>query len=562
MEFKLLKHFQTSLIFALLSIKATCLYADELTPKPLPEASSSSESTKQEPVQPQEPLSSSSETSQKETPHSQEQLSSSSETAKKETPQAQEQSSPRIELDAKKEKPVNAIETHIAPFEMPFLDSHGFANQMDAVIAQNGGFSSDPLFPCHPEDKVCFSGLLDLEARYYDHKGNPGFTGVSGDPAFSSFGGVGVRPVFGRSNRVLVGSINNANLFTDLKIPSYARIHSNLAYVNGSVVENSYGWEFAPDWGSVYPTPAALKVDELYLVLANADLLPLYIKIGRMYSDFGHYVPNAYGITTMVPSLTQLMTQSRTGAGQVGLVLTNGLYGSLSVSYAEQSLEIEEHPEIYVVGNGVRPNSRNFSGKLGYKNTIFDVDTHINVSFISDIRDVDYFNDTVKWMNDFFVGFIAPAIIYNYRMIKQGGGAFHADFYHCPFGISFEGAKTFGKMNPTVDNQAFNHNWDSHLYTAGVEGKFDFKLLDHEASAHLGYQLAKHAQIIGSANDFLGIFIHNLLPKYRWQATFLINVVDHINAGLTFVHDHDFDEEHNGADFGSNMVVARLDVEF
>jgi hypothetical protein len=102
---------------------------------------------------------------------------------------------------------------------------------MNAVIALNGGYSTSPLFPCADEDKFCFSGLLDLEGRYYDHHGNPGFFISQGSFDQSTLGGVGVRAPFGYSFRTVTGSINNANAFIDLKLPPIAMIHTQFLYL-------------------------------------------------------------------------------------------------------------------------------------------------------------------------------------------------------------------------------------------------------------------------------------------------------------------------------------------
>ncbi len=432
-----------------------------------------------------------------------------------------------------------------------------FGTRMNEVIAQNGGRSNDPLFACDADDYFCLSGLLDLDGKYFDRKGNAG-TLTAFAPGFaSSQTGVGLRPVFGYPIRTFTGSMNNANLFVDLKIPALMKIHTNLAYVNGSTAVVAYQAEWAADYGSVYRLPAALKVDELYLSIANADVLPIYFKVGRMYSEFGDYDPNGYGISTIVPSLTQLMTQNRTGAGQLGIIMPYGFYASGSISYAEQSIGRVVDP------TGFNPHRMNFSGKLGLRNTFYGVATNINISAIDDIRDVDYISDTIQQLNFQQLGYtIAP--LYVYATKKKGGAAFHADFYMCPFGLSFEGATTFGKMSPRTFNPSFG--WDSHLYTAGVEGKVDFKTFDHDSNFKLGYQIARHTQIIETNNGAVTPAnpnrVHNILPEHRWQVTYDVNLIQHLNLGITWVRDHDFDIPHNGIAVNSNEVVARLDVEF
>ncbi len=431
---------------------------------------------------------------------------------------------------------------------------------MSEVIAQNGGFSNEPHYPCHEEDNLCVSGLLDMDLRYYDRRGNSGqnLFNIQNAAFASSQVGVGIRPHFGPSSRTVIGSFNNANLFMDAKIPPYATIHANLAYVNASATVDAYQFYYAADWGSVYRPAAALKVDELYFAVANPDVLPIYFKAGRMYSDFGDYIPNAYGINTIVPSLTQLLTQYRTGGGQIGLVLPNGFYGSLTMSYGQQSIDQRDEPQFGAGSLKPSPNGRNWSGKLGFRNTLYGIDSNLNISLISDLRDVDYLNDTVQWL-----ALVDPNTVntgsFVYTMVKQAGFAYHADFYLCPFGLSFEGMHAFGKMNP--ETFIPSGYWDSQIYTGGVEGRVDFKTLGHDSNFKVSYQWAGHTQVIERAAANVRTRVHNVLPRYRWQGTYVFNIIDHFNLGLSWVRDHDFDRLHNGIDVGSNMIVARLDME-
>ena len=500
----------TSMVLTLLSSTAA---ADDLAPKPLPGGSSSSETT----------------------------------TTTTETVAA----SPEAKPSSKVQETTPVLSSLPAATESSSASC--LAKRMDAVIAQNGGASNEHLFKCADDDLFCVSGLLDVDAKYFDRRGNPG-TAAAFVPAFaSSYVGVGLRPMFGQSIRTFTGSFNNANLFMDLKIPSYLKIHTNLAYVNGSSAVNAYQAEWGADYGSVYRLPAALKVDELYVVISNADLLPIYFKIGRMYSEFGDYTPNGYGIKTIVPSLTQLMTQHRTGAGQLGIILPCGFYSSLSINYAEQSIARIVEPQSRY------PHRMNFSGKIGFSGEVAGLDTNINVSAIDDIRDVDYINDGIQLVNFVAVNYtIAPNYIYTSK--KKGGVAFHADLYRCPFGLSLEGAKTFGKMNPRTfgPNAAF----DSHLYTAGIEGRMEFAVLGHPSDFKVGYQLARHSQIIEPPAGTTPHRLHNIMPHHRWQLTYDVKIWDHLNAGITWVRDHDFDFQHAGLNYGSNEVVGRLDVEF
>ena len=452
--------------------------------------------------------------------------------------------------------------------------------RMNWVVAQNGGYSNDPIFPCKEGDRVCFSGLVDLEQRYYDHNGVIDFF----DPS-ATLSGVGVRPLFGQNQVVFNGSYANANAFIDLIITSYLRLHTSLAYVGGSVAEDTYEWDYGADWGSVYRRSSGLRVDEAYMLIANPDLLNAYMKAGRYYASFGDYIPNGYGIETLVPSLTQLMTQMRTGGVEAGIIMPYGFYGIFGIMYGMQSMVFQEYPALYPTGTAdvLLSNNRNYVAKLGVTNSYCDIGYNINVSYVRDIRDADYFNDSMYFISKFMDG--GAAQFGTYIMNRKGGHAFHAGFCWDRFALLVEGATALGTLNPftqhvdwptdpfatlfLMPDSIYIGADDSRLYTLGAEGKVEFQLCSFDSEFRVGYQMARHTQVIGG-----GAFVFNYapilpvknaqtLPEYRWQFTYVIkDLLAHMNVAAQWTADHDFNEGLQGTDKWSNLALIRLDFEF
>lgn len=400
--------------------------------------------------------------------------------------------------------------------------------------------SNEPLFSCW-NGILCVSGLLDLDAVYFNSKGY-----VFGPAA--SPGGVGVRPVFGGDAvSQLIGSINNANILADLNITDFARIHSNLAYMNGAIKENSYAWHKGADWGSVYRPSASVKADELYVVFADPSKFPVYFKVGRMYLDFGTYIPNGDGLPTITPSLTQLMTQVRTGGAQLGLALQNGLYGSATWSMAQQSI--------------LPSAARNYSAKLGYMHQFTEGVVNANASFIWDLRDADYINDTLNYLNIDWANRWQSSFSQAYTSRKQHAFAVHLNSKYKQFGFNAEGAASTGHLNKI--------NPDSTLWTAGADVSYDFPTFGHRSNIDLGYQIARHTMFVtGTApggfppvtGATFGPF-YNMLPESRIVATYIFKVAKHVNTALQWVHDQDFSGTH-GTGESSDFGVFRIDLEF
>lgn len=404
----------------------------------------------------------------------------------------------------------------------------------------NGGKSNEPLAGCWG-DTLCVGGLLDLDFLHYTRKAN--LLGPAASPV-----GVGIRPGFGPTPGGYVGSINNANIFFDVKYAGMARIHGNFAYVNGGVKTNAYAEQVNADLNTVYISAPSLKVDELYLVLSSPHSYPLYAKIGRFYLDFGNYQPNGYGLPTITPSLTQLMTQVRTGGAQVGLALENGIYGSATWSIAQQSfLSVERGT-----------NNKNYSARLGmmrqYDNAYFNV----NGSFIWDVRDADYIMGNYYVANVVLLSNISP--FYGaFGSRRQHAYAVHADGKFYQWGGGIEGMGTTGSLNP---------DGNGAVWTAGANINYSFPTVGHDSSVDLSYQVARHAAIVqGTGTLVLPPFpgltvgpISNVLPKNRVQVTYIAKVVNHINLAFQVVRDKDFAPP-AGTSLTSNYYVFRIDTE-
>lgn len=404
----------------------------------------------------------------------------------------------------------------------------------------NAGKSNEPLFNCW-NNMFCVGGLLDMDGIYYNHRANAFGTA-------NGFNGVGVRPSFGASTGGFIGSINNANLLFDLKFADLVRVHGDIAYVNGGVKSDSYSFQWDEDFATTYQSAASIKADELYAVFSSPNSYPLYAKIGRFYLDYGNYLPHGYGLPTITPSLTQLMTQTRTGGAQVGFGLQNGVYASATWSMAQQSL-------LAINRNTI---NRNYSARLGMMRQYEDAYFNVNASYIWDVRDADYINGFEYYINQRIASNISP--FYGaYSSRRQHAYAIHGDGKYGQWGGGIEGSATTGWLNPSRA---------SNVWTAGANINYSFPTVGHDSSLDLSYQVARHSAFVyGSASAFLPPFtgapfgdFSNQLPKNRVQLTYLAKIVKHVNLGLQLVRDTDFAPP-SGSNLVSNFGIVRIDLE-
>jgi hypothetical protein len=284
-----------------------------------------------------------------------------------------------------------------------------------------------------------------------------------------------------------------------------------------------------------------------------------------MYLDFGQYSPNGYGLPTITPSLTQLLTQVRTGGAQIGFGLVNGLYGSATWSMAQQSLGNFETLE-----NG----ARNYSAQLGfmheYMNSFLRY-INANVSYIWDLRDADYINASVNELNNTFFDYNAMQVDFlqplPFTTKRQHAFAAHIDTKlgaSGQFGLMAEGVAATGKMN--------NNNPHSSVWAAGVDASYSFPTFNHDSSIDVGYQVSGDSKFIQgdkNLNGTIGPFPVTIpfgpfgysLPKDRVTATYIVNIFPHFNTALQWVRDWDFDQPGGTGEF-SDFGILRLDFEF
>jgi hypothetical protein len=411
----------------------------------------------------------------------------------------------------------------------------------------NGVKSNEPLFNCW-NDMLCVSGLMDMDLAYFNRVANLFVTeGASA--------GVGVRPLFAKSVTGFLGGIDNLNLLVDFKFADMVRIHTNIAYVNASLKTDAYAFATNGDLQSVYHPGAAIKMEEAYAVFSSPNSYPVYAKMGKFYLDFGQYRPNGEALPTITPSLTQLMTQTRTGGAQFGLALENGLYGSATWSISNQSLKplLAQFNKRYA--------SRNYSARVGMMRQYNDAYFNVNASYIWDIRDADLFVGALNVLNSYIVPALGGNFYGAFTMRRQHAYAIHGDGKYGQWGGGIEAAAVTGPLN--------NVNRNSNLWTAGANVNYSFPTLGHDSSIDLAYQVARHASFIQGTGvmttfPFDGFpvgFQTNELPKNRMQVTYIAKIVKHVNAGLQWVHDKDFAPP-SGTDLTSDFGVFRIDLEF
>lgn len=166
-----------------------------------------------------------------------------------------------------------------------------------------------------------FSGEVNVDFRY----ANPGPLGIVPHPLF-------------RSNSSAYGlNVNNVNLYVDVDVNRCVAAHVGIAYVadgvnlydlglNTSLDAEDFADAIRSDKHAVWSS-GRLGLDEAYITIRDFAESSFYFRAGKMYVSFG-YNPDPYPLSY---SYTQLLTQTRATAAELGFASCGGFYGSLFV---------------------------------------------------------------------------------------------------------------------------------------------------------------------------------------------------------------------------------------
>lgn len=452
-----------------------------------------------------------------------------------------------------------------------------------SIVNQNSPMSTAENELCL-KNMLSFSSLINADLRYTDHEGAPRVLAEG----HGSVWGVGTRPMFGNHSLGLYGNIKNASIFIDAKPNEWLGADLSLTYVGASSEERTY-YHSGLDFNTVYDVNAGLKVDEAIITIANPAVTPFYIRLGKQYlNSFGDYKP--YPITQ---TLTQLLTQSRTGALTGGVVLPNGFYSSASWSMAQATV-----PVLFRIPNDdfsltdIRNQlpEHNYSAKIGFLKDCEDFDFNINLSYLHDIRDVDYLMGLYTFVNIALRDpaenqFVANQI---FLINRAPAVAFHLEGHWKQFGFGFESAKALRNMNlrpasssSKIFTYGINANYSFPLFICDLPSKIDLSF-QHAKSADIVYPIFNASgitpgqqfieQLIRSPVDLGGvgvpgfsfpIQISNLLPKNRFVATYTVDIWEDLFA-ITFqwLHDRDFPNREAGTGNSANIGTARMTMQF
>ncbi len=380
---------------------------------------------------------------------------------------------------------------------------------------------------------------------------------INVDGKFSTRAPLGTAPGFRFHDDSSDINVNNANLFVDVDVNRWVSGHIGVAYVSDSVNlldwdvnTNFAGTSFSDnvrgDKGAVFSN-GRLSVDEAYITIRDFSQSPFFLRAGKMYVPFGDN-PDTYPITY---SFTQLLSQTRGTAAQVGWIGNRGMYGSAYLlAGQESSFDLTRRGTAVVFDNGAlgAPEDyaqsytevNNWGAQLGYCGGYDDIRYHLSASYIKDIRDVWYLaaiNDLVKYSfvrNDGRGGM-------GYRFHQVGGGALHGDLTYGPLFFAANYVSALGDLlhdgrrgRDENDRHHRHHDNDTRIAAADVTGTYNANVWGYNTAFSLGYQRSWDASPV--------------LPEWRLQGDIGVCILPYTTLTLEYHYDRDYDRNNHGLD--------------
>lgn len=421
--------------------------------------------------------------------------------------------------------------------------------QMQAIIDQN---SSGTGIPTSPDwfNMISVSGLINVDGIWSNR--TPQFVAVPITP----FG-----PTVFAVNHYGPGhstdlQLSNADLFVDAQVNDWTAAHIGLNFQDnqdGDNFDNSVHTNNTDDSYSrsqIISAPASPILDEGYITFGNFTQSPIYFRVGRQYVNFGDY--DRYAV---VPTFTQLLTETNETAATLGFVDVSGinasLFGFRGAVNANQFVNTQR--------------TNNYGANIGIANNYSNFGYNFQASYLYNIDDVDFIDQSYTF--PLVSNAIGPV-----TLNKVGGMSVDGRFNTGPWDFAADYFWALQSFNPGAI--AFVHT-NGNISGASpralyVGAGYCFYILDHTSRLGLDYQRSWQAVAVGVGPVVLAAPVLPFgfgagtpgLPKQRYEGNYTVNVSKNTDVGLDLFDDRDYGTNQGGTGKSAFTGVVRVGVKF
>ena len=317
-------------------------------------------------------------------------------------------------------------------------------------------------------------------------------------------------------------ALNDAYLNVGATVNDWSKAFVSLSYSNPN--GQLGGAPLAGQYSNVYTPVDDLNLEQAYLTVANYDVSPMFIQVGKQFTDYGRYT-----IHPIERTLAQVMTESLQTSVKLGFITQMGLHGDISA-----------------FDNGVRATNQPHSGTvygaaIGFDQLNDQLGFDVGVGYMSNLTGV---NDINAAMGNGYAG-------KGTYVHTVGGIAVYGDVNSGPFSFGARYTTSIQSFSPAdLSNQyGLATGTGARPWAADFTAGFGFNAFTRNQNLYVGYQTGNNA-------------VNLALPKNRYLAGYNVDVWKMTNLGLEVAHDTAYSSGNGGTGRSSNTIGLRGSVKF
>lgn len=307
-------------------------------------------------------------------------------------------------------------------------------------------------------------------------------------------------------------------------------------------------------------THDSLNLEQGFVTFKNMDVLPVFVRVGKMFTDFGRY-----DIHPMTESFTQVMSESLKTQAQLGFITQMGFNGSVYTfeNPMSKNRSLPLVPATAGAGSDGH-NMNNYGASLNFDMPSDTLGWGVGVGYMYDFTGVDQIAYGVETFNSGFGPLPTVNSTLRGNLLGQNGtyqsrvsgGTVYADVNSGPFALNFHYVTAMQSFNaldlPTRTQAAINAGGSqtgAKPWSGDITGAYGFNAWGHDQNIYIGYQASGNA-------------VNLYLPRSRWLAGYGIGVWKNTNLGIQWNHDLAYSSGYGGSGTSSNGVLLRAGVTF
>lgn len=348
--------------------------------------------------------------------------------------------------------------------------------------------------------------------------------GVSGGVNFDAHWGNRSQQYMGENSQRL--SLNDAYINFASTINDWTKAFASTSFSSTTnPITNVLGYSTTGQYSTVY-TNNRLNLEQGYITVANYDVSPVFLQVGKQFTDFGRYT-----IHPLERTMAQVLSESLQTSAKLGFITRMGLHG-----------------QIYAFDNPVRQNGNNhtktvYGAALGIDMPNDQLGWDVGVGYMSNMTGV---NDVA---NNFLSVAGAPSTFTH----LVGALAVYGDVNSGPFSLGARYAGAIQNFSPadlsTTQNQVGPQYSGAKPWAADITAGYGFNAMNKNQNVYLGYQTSKNAASL-------------FLPSNRWLAGYNIDMWKNTNVGIELGHDTAYSSGNGGSGNSTNTIGVRGAVKF